>query len=407
MVDYDPTSPAVIADPYPIYRSLRDHDPVHFCEALGGWVLTRYAHVKEALQDRRLSSDRPRQFMEGLPPPIRARVRDVGDLLAGFMNFSDPPSHTRLRTLVNTAFTPRAVARLRGQVQAIIDELWAPIDARGELDLIADLAYPLPIAVIGQMLGVPRVDNPRLKVWSDELSLLIGGALGARDKLGRAERSMREMAEYFRAHLAARRTQRHDDLLGDLLAAEERGDALTSDELVATAILLLGAGHETTTNLIGNGVYALCRHPDAFARLRAEPGLVERAVEELLRFDGPVAAVSRIAVEPIEIEGTRIAPGQVVYCLLNAANRDARQFAEPDRLDLERADNRHLAFGFGIHFCIGAPLARLEMRLLLETMLRRTRELVATGDGVEWSDSLVFRGIRRLPLAFANATAGS
>jgi hypothetical protein len=314
--------------------------------------------------------------------------------------FTDPPAHTRLRGLMNKAFTPRAVERVRPRIQEIVDELIDRVCHLGRMDVIRDVASPLPVTVIAEMLGVPKEDRERLKTWSDELALFIGSALATPDKYERAGHSIMELSEYFRSLIAARRAHAHDDMLSALIAAEERDAVLSEDELVATCVLLLFAGHETTTNLIGNGLLGLLRDPDQLEVLRAEPSLAPLAVEELLRYDGPTPAMVRVAAEDMKIGDKRIKRGDRIFAIINAANRDPAQFADPDRLDLRREPNRHIAFGFGIHFCIGAPLARLEGQIAFATLLRRLSDLELLTTAPEWLDSVVFRGVKSLPVSF-------
>ena len=399
-VDYDPGLPQVIADPYPVLRQLQAEDPVHWSGRLGGWVLTGYADVKAALSDPRMSADRITPFLEsqsgGGQPEVRELCRQVGMWTV----FTDPPAHSRLRGLMNQAFTSRAVIRLRPRIQEIVDDLIDRVQDQGRMDVIRDYAYPLPVTVIAEMLGVPAEDRERLKSWSDELALFIGSALATPDKYERAGRSILEMREYFHRLVAARRTRPQGDVMSVLIAAGERGEALTEEELVASCIMLLFAGHETTTNLIGNGVLALLRNKDQLELLREDLSLAPSAVEELLRYDGPTQAMVRIAAEDLEILGRRIERGNRIFAMINAANRDPLQFRDPDRLDIRREKNPHLAFGYGVHFCLGAPLARLEAQIAIPALLRRLPELGLLTDSLEWLNSLVFRGMKSLPVSF-------
>jgi cytochrome P450 len=399
-VAYDPRQPEVIADPYPLFHRLQAEDPVHWSDVLGGWVLTRYADVRAALNDPRLSSDRITPFLRHHGDSGRGGLGELGQIVGLWAVFTDPPKHTRLRALMNTAFTTRAVERLRPRIEAIVEGLLAAVRERGTMDVIRDFAYPLPITVIAEMIGVAPEDREPFKAWSDELAQFIGSALGQPDKYERAARSLGAMADYFRRMIAARRAQPRDDLVSALIAAEERGDVLSEDELVATCILLLFAGHETTTNLIGNAVLALLRHPDQARALREGTAAVQPAVEECVRYDGPTQAMVRIAREDVEIGDRVVKQGQRVFTMINAANRDPAQFADPDRLDLRRANNRHIAFGYGIHFCIGAPLARLEAQIALPALLARLPALRATDTEPPWLESLVFRGMTALPVAW-------
>lgn len=399
LVRYDPKSPDVIADPYPALRRLQTEDPVHRSEILGGWVLTRYADVRAGLADPRLSADRISPFVSHPSARARPEVKELGRFVGMWAVFTDPPRHTRLRGLLNTAFTSREVERLRPRIEELVNTLLDRVSGAGRMDVIRDFAYPLPVAVIAEMIGVPREDSERFKAWSDELAAFIGSA-AATDKYARAARGMTEMRDYFRRMVAARRTQPREDIMSRLITAEERGDALSEDELVATCVMLLFAGHETTTNLIGNGVLALLHNPGELRALRDEPSLAVSAVEELLRYDGPNQAMVRIATEDFDLDGRRIRHGDRLFLMLNAANRDPGQFSDPDRVDLRREPNRHLAFGHGIHFCLGAPLARLEGQIAFPALLRRLPGLALATDSLEWIDSLIFRGVKSLPVSF-------
>src|SRR5688500_8784199 len=396
---YDPRLPEVIADPYPTFHRLQAEDPVHWSEPLGGWVLTRYADVRAALNDPRLSSDRITPFKSS-GSGQRAGLGELLRLVGLWAVFTDPPVHTRLRGLMNLAFTSRAVERLRPRIEELIDELLEGVRGRGGMDVIRDFAYPLPITVIAEMLGVPRRDREDFKGWSDELAAFIGSAIATPDKYERAGRAITAMAAYFRAMIAARRAKPQDDIMSGLVAAEERGDVLSEDELVATGILLLFAGHETTTNLIGNAVLALLRHADQADLLRGHPELAASAIEELMRYDGPTQAMVRVAAEDMTTHGKTVKRGDRIFTMINAANRDPMQFTDPDRVDLRRQNNRHIAFGYGIHFCIGAPLARLEGQLAVPALLRRYPDLRLAAEP-PWLPSLVFRGVKSLPVTFS------
>jgi cytochrome P450 len=400
-LDLDLRDPALRADPYPLFRRLQREAPVHRSERLRGWVLTRYADVRVALNDPRLSADRITPFADHLSGAERAPVAEFARALGLWAVFRDPPDHTRLRAAMNRAFVPGAVARLGPAIEKLVGDLIDRVVARGSMDLIGDFAYPLPVAVIGHLLGVPAEDFWRLKSWSDDLAMVVGSAQSSPDKHVRAARGWHAMRAYFGALIAARRAAPSRDALGDMIRARDADAQLDEEELIANTVLLLFAGHETTTHLIANGMLALLRHPDQLARLRREPELIESAVEELLRYDGPVQALTRIAREAVVIGGQSIRAGERLVLVLNAANRDPEQFAEPDRLLLDREPNRHVAFGYGIHFCLGAPLARLEAKLALPRLIARLPELAVATPRPEWLDSLVLRGMHRLDVTFA------
>jgi cytochrome P450 len=398
-LQFNPFLPEVHEDPYPLYHRLRAEDPVHR-SALGFWVLTRHADVLAVLRDPRMSRDPRRSQRIGL---LRSSA-EVNELLAAeeaapSMLFVDPPDHTRLRRLVNKAFTPAAVERLWPRVEEIVAGLLDRVAGAGAMDVVEDLAYPLPVTVICELFGVPEADRDRFRAWSRGLVRLLD-PLVASDALERALQARRELRGYLRELIAERRAHPAGDLLSDLIAAEDQGHQLSGPELVSMCVLLLVAGHETTVNLIANGTLALLRHPEAAARLRLDPGLAGGAVEELLRYDSPVQFTSRHALADLEIGGRRVAAGETVVAVLGAANRDPAQFPDPDRLDLGRTPNRHLAFGGGIHFCLGAPLARMEARIAIPALLARLPELTLGPEPPARRDTVTLRGLASLPVTF-------
>ena len=393
-IQFNPMDPEFVADPYPMYHRLRTDDPVHH-SALGFWVLTRYDDVVAALRDPRLAKEAIASF-------VAARFGAPVPAMGLSMLDRDPPDHTRLRGLVSKAFTPRVVEGLRPRIQQIVDGLLDGVTARGSLDLIEEFAYPIPVIVICEMLGVPVEDHERFKGWSLDIARGLDLIwLGPESEVGRRSVAARQsLAEYFRGLIAQRRAAPRGDLLSGLIAAEEAGDKLNEVELLATCILLLIAGHETTVNLIGNGTLALLRHRDQLQRLQRDPGLIAGAIEELLRFDGPVQRTARIPSEDIVIGGRTIAKGEMVMPFIGAADRDPVQFPDPDRLDIGRADNRHIAFGWGIHFCLGAPLARIEGQIAISTLVRRMPKLELATAQPEYRQSLTLRGLKALPVRF-------
>lgn len=389
-VFYNPFLPEVRRDPYPLYRQLRSSEPVQWNEFVQIWTLTRYADVTAVLRDNRLSADRTRSERFTRPP---------GREIYQSMLTLDPPDHTRLRTLVNKAFTPGTVERLRPRIQALVDEILDVAAERGGLEVITQLAYPLPVTVIAEMLGVPAEDHEVFRGWSATLAANLD-PIRAGELREEAFEARDALAEYLSGVVELRRKRPGDDLISALLAVEERGDVLSHRELLVMCNLLLIAGHETTVNLIGNGLRALLTHPDQLRRLREEPGLIETAVEELLRFDGPVQLTGRVVTEDAVVAGVEMRPGQFVMVLLGAANRDPEQFPDPDRLDLGRQPNQHLGFGRGIHFCLGAPLARLEGQVALSSLVRRFPALRLDGEPVQ-RDTVTLRGLESLPVAVA------
>ncbi len=384
-------------DPYPVYHRMRARKPVFFSRVFRGWILTRHADITGVLQDPRFSVNRQQStafqkldLLGGLQPDFRRAVERNLLML-------DPPDHTRLRRLVSKAFTPRRVESLRPRIEGIVDELLDAAGERGEMDLIRDLAYPLPVVVIAEMLGVPVEDRERFKRWSDALVALLD-PLQAEDGMRPAERAYLELTDYFRRVFAQRRVAPRDDLISSLVGVEEEGDSLEEAELFSLAMLILGAGNETTTNLIGNGVLALLRNPEERRRLQDDPALIENAVEELLRYDSPIQLTDRVATVDLEIDGHRIRRGDLVALCLGAANRDPARFADPDRLDLSRPDTDHLAFGYGAHFCLGAALARAEGQIALSALLRRFPDLDGERQPKDWKRSMVLRGLNSLQL---------
>src|SRR5712692_5017203 len=368
-LEYRPSDPAVLADPFPIYRQLQDDDPAHWSPSLKAWVLTRYDDVKGVCLDLRLSSDRLSPFFAALPSGEAARMAELIRILTLWMVFRDPPEHTRLRRLASRVFHVRSIHALRPNVAALADWLLERIGERPSFDFIAEFAGPLPALVIMDLLGVPRAELGRLKRLSDEMALFIGSAREPPAKYERAEAATHEMADLFRSLVAARRAAPRRDLLSELVHLEDDGDRLSEDELVAMCVLLLFAGHETTTHHIANGLAALLRFPAELEKLRANPALAPAAVEELLRYDGPIGAQVRIVQEPQVFHGRSFKPGERVFLMMNAANRDPRAYHEPDRVDLARHGVPHLTFGFGAHICLGFPLARLEGQVALPAVL--------------------------------------
>jgi cytochrome P450 len=395
-MDFDPRSPAFRSDPYPTYALLQQYAPIFFWDAWGMWFLSRYEDCYTLLRDNRLGRRGGRTEDAGEPPP---QQRPLFEMMSRWMLLQDPPDHTRLRSLVHKAFTPRMVAQLRATVQQTTDDLLDRVQARGSMDLIADFAYPLPVTVICQLLGVPPADHVHFRGWSDAIarSLDLTDVTAVYD---RASEATVALESYLDGLLAERRAHPQADLFSALVAVEEQGDRLTRDELFATCALLLMAGHETTINLIGNGTLALLRHPDQWQRLREQPDLIQSAVEELLRYDSPVQLTARVVKEEIAYRGHVFRAGQEVAFLLGAGNRDPAQFAAPATLDLGRPDNRHLSFGGGIHYCLGAPLARLEGEVAFQTLARRLPDLALATDTVTYRDNLVLRGLETLPVTF-------
>lgn len=389
--------PELVADPYPALARLRAEDPVHWNGRSKAWMLTRYDDVVAAFRDPRLSAERLDDLRLGEGPDAGA-----GDFapLVEWMVFKDPPDHTRLRKLVQPPFTRRVAETLRARVAILIDELIDGLKGTRQTDFIASFAHPLPASVIAELMGVPAQDRIYFQGWSSKISGLIFGALDDPDRYTRGREGLAELSAYFTDLLAERRAAPTDDLLSLLAQAREAGDRLTSDEVVATCVLLLFAGHETTTNMLGSGLVALLDHPDQLERLKQHPELAPLAVEELLRYDGPSKLMVRWVQADFALRGREIKAGQRVFLVQAAANRDPEIFADPDGLDLGRQDNQHLGFGFGIHYCLGAPLARLELQIAFPALLRRIRGLRLGPGPLDWSPVLLNRGLRSLAIEY-------
>jgi cytochrome P450 len=392
-------SASALADPYATLADLRERDPVAWDDGLTAWVLTRYDDVHEAFVDRRLSADRITGYRDRLDEQAQQSFAPTYEILSGWAVFNDPPEHTRLRRLVHKAFTPRVVADLRPRIADVVDDLLDDLAGAREFDLIDRFCYPLPAIVIAEMLGVPASDRDMFKAWSDDLMVLVFGALDVSDRHARGQAALQELTAYL-GDLARRRMRSPgDDLITRLVDVEEDGDTLGHDEIAAMCSMLLFAGHETTTNLIANGVLALLRHPEQLHRLRADPALAGAAVEEMLRYDGPVKSLIRSVAEPLELRDRRLATGDRVFLMISAANHDPRQFEAPERFDIGRRDSAgHLGFGFGIHYCLGAPLARVEAAIGITALLERFPELTLGDDVLSWHPTLISRALTRLPV---------
>lgn len=396
-------SPEFKANPYPFYARLRDESPV--CRVIlptgePAWLITRYADVLMVLKDERFVKD----IRNALTPQQLAGQRWFRKIFVSLrrnMLSLDPPDHTRLRALVQRAFTPPMVEQMRPRIEALTDGLFDAVQSRGRMDLIRDYALPLPTTIIAEMLGVPAKDRHRFHRWSHALMSAASSTWG----LVRAIPNALALMRYIRKIIRVRRADPGDDLVSALIQAEEAGDRLSEAELLSMIVLLLVAGHETTVNLIGNGTLALLEHPEQWQKLRDDPALIKPAVEELLRYASPVEmATERYAREDVTVAGVTIPRGEIVLAVIASANRDERQFPHPDSLDITREPNKHLAFGLGTHFCLGAPLARLEGQIAIDTLLRRAPELrlAASPDALRWRRGLLLRGLESLPVAFDN-----
>ena len=395
--EFQPGDPAFLADPFSVFARMRDEDPCHWSPRLKSWVLTRYDDVKRVCLGNEMSSNRLKPFFATLPSESAGRIESLVRYLSPWMVFRDPPDHTRLRRLASKVFTLKAMRAMRPNVEAITAHLLAEIGERDEFDFIGGFAGPLPALVIMDLLGVPRGELARVKRLSDDIALFIGSSRGAAEKYAAAESATKEMTDFFRSLIVARRAAPQADVLSELVHVEDAGDRFTEDELIATCILLLFAGHETTTNHIANGLLALMRFPGEMRKLRADASLAQRAVEELLRYDGPTTAQGRVVQVEHELHGKPLKSGDRVFLMINSANRDPRAYPDPDRVDLNRDGVPHLAFGFGLHICLGFPLARLEGEVSLPAVLARFSRIEPAGEP-RWLDSLVFRGMTEFPV---------
>jgi len=400
----DPATPGFVADPYPHLAQLRQAAPIHWSPPLRAWVVTRYADVHAVLADRALSADTVTPFYRAQRTPAQAELGEVMRYLGNWLVFKDPPDHTRMRNLVARVFTSRALAPIRLNVERVTQTLLDGLEPEGTVDLVAAFSNPLPAYVIMDMLGISRSRLPEMKHWSDEIKLFIGSARAVPDKYARASAAASAMADAFREAIAEHRRTPRPDILSLLISAHDDQDGrLTDDELVATCILFLFAGHETTTNLITMATLHLLAHPaqrDAFRQL-TQPLPIEAATEEFLRFDGPTPSMVRIALEDHELAGQTIRTGERIYAMIAAANRDPDAFERPDDLDIARPSKRHYAFGYGTHFCLGAPLARLEATIAIPALHRRFPEMERAGEAI-WADGMTLRGPLHLPVRLAH-----
>lgn len=392
------------ADPYPRYRQLREVAPVHRSDLGAVWFLTRWADCNAVLRDPRLgkgdlNDDRRALFNPGLPP----RQQTV---MGNSMLFVNPPDHTRLRGLVSRGFTPRRMQDLEAHVGHMADVIVDRMAAEGDVDVMDALAFRLPVQVIGELVGVPPSDRDQFRTLVRASAAALEPGVTA-EQVEDAEHATAIMDDYFRSLIERRRADLEHDLVSALIAARDGEDRLSEDEMVATLILLFAAGFETTTNLIGNGLLCLLRNPDQFARLRAQPGLVPSAVEEMLRFESPVQVDARTAFEPVEIDGHRVDTGETVVTFLGAANRDPTEFVDPERFDVTRDPNHPLSFAAGIHYCLGANLARLEGRIVFDRLVRRTADVEWLDDAPDWRGTLILRGVNHLHVRVTPSTSSA
>jgi pimeloyl-[acyl-carrier protein] synthase len=397
---YRRLDPEVLADPYPLYRRLRGEDPVHWDSYLHSWVVTRYADALHVLQHFRASR---------MPSPEQLTEIDLGELspiarvLVRQMLFLDPPRHTRIRALAAGVFTPARVERLKMHIQEIVDGLIDRVALNRGMDVIGDLAVPLPAIVTVELMGVPVADRDRLKDLSLAFSEMLGNFQHNPGHAAAMLETVEELTSYYRARLREQDDRPCEGVVRELMTATVSGDRLTEEEVIANSIITMVGGLETTTNLIGNGLLSLLRNPDELARLRANPSLLPSAVEELLRFESPIQHTARLAPEDLKLGGRWMREHDAVIAVIGAANHDPERFPDPDRLDLGRPDNRHLAFGWGGHYCFGAPLARMEAQIVFRTILERFPRMSLETGLLRWRSNMIFRGLEALPVKFAAA----
>jgi pimeloyl-[acyl-carrier protein] synthase len=393
-----------MADPYPILHRLREEDPVHWSHSIGGWVLTRYDDVVVTFREVNHFSNEGRlqKAVEYLPAELRSEFKVFEDhyRLKSLIN-SDPPDHTRLRGLVTKAFTPRVVEAMRPRIQEIVNELLDAVQHQGEMDAVRDLAVPLPVTVISEILGVPKSDVRHFKRWADDIIGFQGRNKPPVEILRRAQDAIIEIRVYLGALIEEKQRRPGADLLSELVAAESEGNKLSRTELVNSTITLLVAGHETTTALLANGLYTILRHPDQWQSLRDDPSLLTSAIEEMLRYESPVPRQPRLMTDEVEMGGKQLRRGQIVFQMVNAANRDPAYFADPDRFDIRRQKNRHIAFGMGAHFCVGAALARTEAQIVFSTLMARMPGMRLVEERADWDlHKANARLLRQLPVLF-------
>jgi cytochrome P450 len=388
-----------LQDPYPIYQRFLEEGRIHYVDwGPGIWAIFNYADCSSILKDARLSAKRAGALLLALPAERRAEFAELARMLGLWMLFIDAPEHSRLRKLMNKGFSPAVVESLRPQIEAIVDRMLEPLRHASEAELMHEIAHPLPVRVIAEMLGLPGTMQDQLVQWSDAIAIFLGNPRRTLEQIQSAHQAFVALTEYFRGAVADRRRQKGGDLISLLLDIEEDGEVLTEEELYAQCVMLLFGGHETTRNLIGNGIQALLQHPEELSRLRDQPEMIRSAVEELLRYESPVQYAGRILKDDIELCGARLRKGDVIAFMLGAANRDPQQFKDPCRLNLARLNNAHLAFGAGPHFCIGNQLARLEGQVAILRMVQEFPRMRLASERPEWAPNIGLRGLRALPV---------
>jgi cytochrome P450 len=391
----------VLQDPYLTYSRLLEEGPLHYVHVgskWAVWAIFGHAECSSLAKDTRLSAKRAQQMLLPLPLSRQSEFSELARMFGLWLIFMDPPEHTRLRKLLNKGFSPAAVEGLRPQVEAIVDRMLKPLQHNSEVELMRDFANPMPVRIISELLGIPQELHDTFVNWSRAVALFRGSPNPTVEQARGAQDALIELTNFFRQTVAERRRKKGSDLISLLIDIEEEGEVLTEEELYAQCIALLFAGHETTRNLIGNGMYTLLQHPRETAELRDNPEMIRTAVEEILRYESPVQFTARVLKEDIEVCGQRIPKKWTILCMLGAANRDPKKFKEPNQLNLKRLNNEHLAFSAGPHFCIGAQLARLEGQIAIINLLRHFPKMKLTGPRPEWASTFGFRGLNSLPV---------
>ncbi|BAZ51605.1 cytochrome P450 like protein [Nostoc sp. NIES-4103] len=399
---FNPYSFEFRTNPYPIYHRLRLEEPVHKSFVGGDWVLTRYADIKAVLRSNRIRSHDQPELLKEKNQYLQNQGRNLNNLAQisnKILFYMNPPDHHRLRSLVVKAFSPLVVERMRPHIQKIVDELLEQVKNQGHMDIIADIAGPLPVIVIGKMLGIPIEAQQQLHQWSHVLSRILD-SLVSLEEYEILNQVIAEFQDYLRGLIIEREKQPQEDLISALIAAREESDKLSQEELLAICILLFATGEETTVNTIGNGMLALLHHPEQMQQLKREPTMIQSAVEEILRYDSPVQLTARVAIDNLEIGNQTIPAGEKLILCLGAANRDPEQFPNPDEFNIKRYQDSHLAFGDGIHYCLGAALARVQAQIAINTLLQEFSDLQLASDNLEWRKNIALRGLKTLPITF-------
>tara|TARA_B100000029_G_scaffold500307_1_gene571851 strand:- start:9564 stop:10817 length:1254 start_codon:yes stop_codon:yes gene_type:complete len=395
--NFNPYAPAEIINPYPTLALLRAESPVSWNNELGGWLLTSYEDVKLAQKDKRFSAERVQPFSDHMAATGRPTLENMGKLLNDWLLFRDPPAHTPLRRLLVDTFAPRAIENLRSQISRIADELLASEFRNGEADLMTRFAFPMPALVIAYILGVPDKDLGKFRSWSNDLATVIGNSRRVEGRFDIGAKALTNLTKYFREAVDLRRSQGlRGRLIDQLIEAQDAQRVMTKDELIATCILILFAGHETTMHLIGNGVVLLLQNPMEFRKVQKDPELIPSMVNEVLRYESSVFAIVRVAKEDLKLNGKKISKGDRVFLMLSAANRDPAHFPNPETFDVSRLPNRHLSFGYGIHFCIGAQLARVEAEVAFRSLLPLLEGSKLVDQEPDWDDNFILRGVKTL-----------